>query len=198
MTELHSRRDARGFTLMEMLVVLGILAMLMALVVPRILGTQAKADIQATKIQIKSLMECLKHYKLDMKEFPTTDQGLKALIEKPADLSDEKAARWDGPYTESKELPKDPWGHEYQYEYPPTHGSASDSTTSDTSSTGDTTKANANDYPDIWSFGPDGEDGTDDDIKSWTEVKDKDQAAGQDSGSSQSSGSDRSSSSAGR
>jgi general secretion pathway protein G len=190
MTNLQHRRDARGFTLMEMLVVLGILAMLLALVVPRILGTQSKADRQAAQIQIKSLTECLKHYKLDMKEFPSTDQGLKALVEKPADLSDDKAGRWEGPYTESKELPKDPWGHEYQYEYPPTHGS------SDTASSGsgDSTKA-TNDYPDIWSFGPDGEDGTDDDIKSWTETKDKDQGAGQDKGSSQSSRSERSPSS---
>ncbi len=189
MTQLQHRRDARGFTLMEMLVVLGILAMLMALVVPRILGTQGKADIAATKIQIKSLTECLKHYKFDMKEFPSTDQGLKALIEKPSDLSDDKADRWDGPYVDGKELPKDPWGHEYQYEYPPTHGSSD----SASSSSADSTKAATNDYPDIWSFGPDGEDGTDDDIKSWTEVKDKDQGASQDKGSSQSSRSERSS-----
>ena len=140
-------RGRRGFTLMEMLVVLGILAMLLALVVPRILGTQKKADISATQSQLKLLRGCLQRYVLDMKEFPSTEQGLKALIEESSDLSETKAKRWDGPYTESGELPKDPWDNDFQYEYPPKHGTA--------------------DFPDIWSMGPDGEDGTEDDIVSW-------------------------------
>jgi general secretion pathway protein G len=187
MTRLPHRRGVRGFTLMEMLVVLGILAMLLALVVPRILGTQKKADISAAQSQIKLLRSCLQHYMLDMKEFPTTDQGLKALIEKPADLSDDKSKRWDGPYIEGEDLPKDPWGHEYQYEYPSTHSSGDSA-----QSSGDTTKASS-DYPDIWSFGPDGEDGTDDDIVSWKLASDKDKGTSDDKGSSQSPRSDRSS-----
>lgn len=142
-------RGQRGFTLMEMLVVLGILAILLALAVPRILGTQKKADISAAKSQIKILQQILAHYSMDMKEFPSTEQGLKALVKKPADLSEAKAKRWEGPYTESGELPKDPWGNDFMYEYPPKH---------------DTT-----DHPDIWSMGPDGEDGTEDDIVSWSQ-----------------------------
>ncbi len=61
---------------------------------------------------------------MDMKEFPPTEQGLKALVKKPADLSEAKAKRWEGPYTESGELPKDPWGNDFQYEYPPKHATA--------------------------------------------------------------------------
>jgi general secretion pathway protein G len=143
-------RGVRGFTLMEMLVVLGILAVLLAMVVPRILGTQKKADISAAQSQIKLLRGCLQRYALDMKEFPTTEQGLQSLVEKPADLSEAVAARWDGPYTETGELPMDPWGNPFQYEYPPTHGTADA------------------DYPDIWSWGYDREDGTEDDIVSWS------------------------------
>ncbi len=141
-------RKRRGFTLMEMLVVLGILVLLLALVTPRILGTQKKADITTTQSQIKLLRACLQRYALDMKEFPTTEQGLKALIECPSDVSETSAARWAGPYTETGELPKDAWGNDFSYEYPPTRGKG--------------------DYPDIWSVGPDGEDGTDDDIVSWS------------------------------
>jgi general secretion pathway protein G len=80
MTRLQYRRGRRGFTLMEMLVVLGILAILLALAVPRILGTQKKANISAAESQIKLLRSCLQHYTLDMKEFPPTEQGLKALV----------------------------------------------------------------------------------------------------------------------
>ncbi len=145
-------RDRRGFTLMEMLLVLAILVVLMGLVAPRILGTQKKADISSTKAQIGSLRSALEHYALDMKDFPKTDQGLSALIESPAE---KESSSWDGPYVTSSELPKDPWGHDYQYEYPPTHGKG--------------------DSPDIWSLGPDGEDNTEDDVVSWS--KNVEQAA---------------------
>ena len=137
----------RGFTLMEMLVVLAILVFLVSMVVPRVLGTQKKADLQSAKTQIGMLKGSLQHYALDCKTFPTTDQGLQALLAKPADLDDSVA--WGGPYIDSDSLPKDPWGHDYKYEYPPTHGTTAD-------------------RPDIWSMGPDGQDGTDDDITSWT------------------------------
>jgi general secretion pathway protein G len=152
MNRTSNNRSRRGFTLMEMLVVLGILAILLALAVPRILGTQKKANISATESQLKLLRSCLQRYMLDMKEFPPTEQGLKALVKKPADLSEAKAKRWDGPYTEAGELPKDPWGNDFQYEYPPKHGTT--------------------DFPDLWSLGPDGEDGTEDDIVSWSQDSD--------------------------
>ena len=132
---------------MELLVVLAILVLLFAMVGPRILGTQKKADIRATKAQIMMLKQCLERYALDLKDFPTTDDGLEALLEAPSDVDDEES-KWDGPYVNSPELPKDPWGNEYQYEFPPTRGKG--------------------DYPDIWSYGPDGEDDTEDDIVSWS------------------------------
>lgn len=140
-----SRRG--GFTLVEMLVVLGILVFLVAMVAPRILGTQKKADISGTKTQIGMFKAALERYALDAKDFPTTEQGLMALIEEPAGEEKTTVSGWEGPYVTSTELPKDPWGNEYQYEYPPTRGKG--------------------DYPDIWSFGPDGEDDTEDDVASW-------------------------------
>jgi len=155
MRQSRKRRTGRaGFTLMEMLVVLAILVLLVAMVAPRVLGTQKKADINAAKAQIGMFKAALERYALDMKDFPTTEQALQALVEEPTDsesLSDSasssSSSRWDGSYLTSADLPKDPWGNEYQYEYPPTRGKG--------------------DYPDIWSLGPDGEDDTEDDICSW-------------------------------
>jgi len=145
----------RAFTLVEMLIVLAILVGLAALVVPRLLGTQKKADVNNTKAQIDMLKSCLRHYHLDMKRFPATEEGLDALITSSAAAVDEMGmetttatTRWDGPYIEDGELPADPWGNPFQYAFPPTHGRG--------------------DFPDIWSFGPDGEDGTEDDITNWT------------------------------
>lgn len=148
----------RGFTLMEMLVVLGILVLLAALVLPRMLGSKKEADITSTKIQIKALRECLKQYALHMRDFPTTEQGLVALIECPSDVNETVAARWQGPYIEDGEVPADPWGNPYMYEYPPTHGKGGS--------------------PDIWSMGPDGEDDTDDDVVSWNKDDSSDMGAG--------------------
>lgn len=144
------RPRRRGFTLMELLVVLGILVLLVALVTPKILGTQEKADINFTKTQIGSFKGALEHYHIDMKEFPTTEQGLQAMITEPAAEDGTTSTRWDGSYTNSDSLPQDPWGNDYQYAYPPVNG--------------------AGEYPDVWSFGPDGQDGTEDDICSWTKT----------------------------
>jgi general secretion pathway protein G len=141
-----SRRAQRGFTLVEVLVVLAILVMLVGMVVPRILGTQKKADISGAKTQLGMFSAALEKYALDVKSFPTTEQGMAALLQKPADL--DEAVKWDGPYLNAQEMPKDPWGHDYKYEYPPTHGKL--------------------DRPDIWSAGPDGQDETEDDVVSWS------------------------------
>ena len=140
-----TRRPRAGFTLVEMLVVLAILVLLVTMVVPRIIGSQKKADINAAKTQIGMYKAALERYALDCKKFPETEQGLNALVSKPADLNENTS--WDGPYV-TGEIGKDPWGNEYQYAYPPERGSG--------------------DNPDIWSYGPDGEDNTDDDICSWT------------------------------
>ncbi len=142
-----SGRRARhaGFTLVEVLVVLAILVLVASLVVPRILGYQKKADVRVTQTQIGQLRVALESYASDCKDYPTTEDGLEALVSRPPDLP-ERIAWGPKPYIDG--IPKDPWGNALQYEYPPTHG------------TGDT--------PDVWSLGPDGEDGTEDDICSWT------------------------------
>ena len=144
MRSTHIRRQRGGFTLVEMLVVLAILVLLVSMVVPRIIGSQKKADVNAAKTQIGMYKAALERYFLDCKKYPASEQGLGALVSKPSDLADN--ASWEGPYVNG-EIGKDPWGNEYQYKYPPEKGS------------GDT--------PDIWSFGPDGEDNTSDDICSW-------------------------------
>jgi general secretion pathway protein G len=142
MNRKHRRREA--FTLLELMIVLVILVLLFAMVGPRLLGSQRKADIKAAQTQIGNLEAALELYAVDMRSFPSTEDGLKALLEPP---SDERAARkWDGPYLDDV-LPLDPWDNEFQYEYPPTK--------------------NSRDFPDIWSLGPDGEADTEDDISNW-------------------------------
>ena len=144
----HSARR-QGFTLMEVLLVLVILVVLMGFAVPSLLGSKKKADIDSAKTQIGLFRTALEKYALDLNTFPTSEQGLDALTEKPSDLEEAQAANWSGPYisTSSKEAPKDPWGNKYSYEFPPTHGSG--------------------EYPDIWSAGPDGKEGSEDDIVNW-------------------------------
>jgi len=143
----NRRRNRGGFTLVELLIVLGILVLLVALVTPKILGTQKKADINMAKTQIGSFKGSLEQYAVDMKDFPTTEQGLQALAAAPAGTDGISSSRWDGSYINSDVIPKDPWGNNYQYAYPPVNGTG--------------------EYPDIWSFGPDGQDATGDEIVSW-------------------------------
>ena len=160
-------RRRRGFTLVELLIVMAILVLLASLVGPRLLGSKKKADIQATQTQIGLFQACLERYALDMNKFPSTEEGLQALVTAPTgdemgsmsmDTTDMEgaasstgggtASKWDGPYLQKMDIPADPWGNPYQYEYPPTHG--------------------AGDQPDIWSYGPDGTADTEDDIVSWS------------------------------
>src|SRR3990170_3828319 len=110
----------RGFTLIEMLVVLAILVLIMSMVGPRILGSRDKANVSAAKGQIEMLQASLEHYTLDMNDFPSTEQGLAGPGEAPAD--DEAKTKWEGPYINKSTIPKDPWGRDYRYESPPTHG----------------------------------------------------------------------------
>ena len=86
----------RGLTLIELMIVLIILVMLFAIAGPRLLGTQKKADIKGTKAQIGNFEAALKLYAVDMRTFPSTEDGLGALIKPPADEA--KARKWDGPY----------------------------------------------------------------------------------------------------
>ena len=112
-------RGARGFTLIEVLVVVVILAILAAIVVPRVIGRTDDAMIAKAKADVQGFTTALNLYKLDNFTYPSTDQGLMALIQKPAGTPD--APNWQsGGYIQ--ELPKDPWGRDYQYLSPGQHG----------------------------------------------------------------------------
>lgn len=157
---MKQERKRRGFTLVELMVVLAILVLLVAMVGPRLLGTQKKADVKATIQQVENLANCLNLYAVDNRTFPTSEEGLKALLEQPTEsttVTTQSTNRWDGPYLDAEELPLDPWGNAYGYEFPPTHGKRKD-------------------FPNIWSTGPDGEDNTGDDITNWTSDSEEDGA----------------------
>jgi len=107
----------RGFTLLEVMVVVVILGILAALVVPKILSRPDEARAIAARQDIASLMQALKLYRLDNHRYPTTEQGLEALVARPASA----APNWKaGGYVER--LPKDPWGNRYQYLNPGVQG----------------------------------------------------------------------------
>ncbi len=137
-------RGQRGFTLLEVMVVVVILGILAVLVVPKIISRPDEARIVAAKQDIASLMQALKLYRLDNQRYPTTEQGLIALYQKPT--TSPIPPNWKaGGYIER--LPKDPWGNPYQYLNPGGHGEV-----------------------DLYSFGADGApggDGNDADIGSW-------------------------------
>lgn len=134
-----------GFTLIEVMVVVVILGILAALVVPKIMGRPDEARMVAARQDIATLMQALKLYKLDNITYPSTEQGLQALTTKPA--SAPVPSNWkSGGYIDR--LPKDPWGHEFQYLNPGLHGEI-----------------------DVFSLGADGAqggEGNDADIGSWS------------------------------
>ena len=112
-----TKQRARGFTLIELLVVLVILGLLGSIVGPRVMKYLSKAKTDSARLQIQDFAATLDHYKLELGRYPTTDEGLKALVEQPSN-----AEGWNGPYLKKKELPKDPWGNEYSYRFPGQHG----------------------------------------------------------------------------
>jgi len=117
----RERFGSQGFTLIEIMVVLVILGILAGLIVPRIIGRPDEARRMKAKIQIQSLETALQLYKLDTGNYPTTEQGLQALVEAPA--TGELAKSWrEGGYLEKGQVPKDPWGGEYIYLSPGTRG----------------------------------------------------------------------------
>jgi general secretion pathway protein G len=113
--------DYRGFTLIELMVVIVILGILAGLIVPRIMGRPEEAKQLKAKMQIESLETALKLYKLDNGMYPDTEQGLQALIEEPETGIVPKNWRKQG-YLEKGRLPKDPWGNEFVYLSPGAHG----------------------------------------------------------------------------
>jgi general secretion pathway protein G len=110
------RKRDEGFTLIELLVVLIILGLLSALVAPKFFGKIEKAKTKTAKAQVELLGAALDDFRLDNGRYPTTEEGLKALREKPGDLE-----TWDGPYL-PKPVPEDPWGRPYHYQSPGEHG----------------------------------------------------------------------------
>jgi general secretion pathway protein G len=111
-----AHRQERGFTLMELLVVIVIMGLLAALVAPRFFDQVSKSNTKIAKAQIRSLESALDQYRLDVGSYPTTEQGLNALTSRPQNLD-----RWAGPYLKQA-LPPDPWGASYRYKSPGEHG----------------------------------------------------------------------------
>jgi len=147
MRQVKKNRNRRrgGFTLLEVLIVVGIIAILAAFVVPNLMGSGEKAKRQITESLIGDngpIANALDRYRLDMGTYP---EELSALTEQPEDEDEDK---WSGPYLKNPEDLKDAWGNAIEYKFPG--------------------EVRENSY-DLWSNGPDNEEGTEDDIKNWTE-----------------------------
>src|ERR671925_766390 len=110
--ETRVRRPVAGFTLLELLVVVVIIGLLAGLVAPRYFGQVGKSEVNIAKAQIDALEKALDQYRLDTGRYPTSELGLKALVERPS-----SEPKWNGPYLK-KSVPLDPWGKAYLYKMP--------------------------------------------------------------------------------
>lgn len=144
---IHEKKSEQGFTLLEIVAVLTLMAALLSLVTPNIIKELKKGQTKAARAQVQSIKNVLNSYYMDNSCYPTTEQGLKALAEKPS--IPPVPETWDGPYLEDKKIPRDPWGEELRYISPGVHNP---------------------DRYDLYSFGSDkkeGGEGNDADIGNW-------------------------------
>ncbi len=142
MKHYNAKQQQTGFTLLELLVVLGIIAMLAGIVGPQVMKHMGESKTKAAKVQIEDLSASLDMYKLDLGRYPTTEEGLNALVESP-----DSSKPWNGPYLKKSKVPVDPWQQPYHYVSPGEHGKF-----------------------DIYSYGADGKEGgegEDQDLLSW-------------------------------
>ena len=117
----QKKNTQAGFTLIELMVVIVILGLLAGVIIPRFMGETDKAKVATTKMQIASLESALKMYKLDNGSYPSTEQGLQALVESPT--AGNLPTNWrKGGYLEKGKVPKDPWKNDYIYICPGSHG----------------------------------------------------------------------------
>lgn len=107
----------RGFTLIELLVVLIILGLLVGIVLPNVIGQVGSSKTKTARIQIEELGAALDIFRLETGRYPTTAEGLRALVERPGDLQS-----WNGPYLKKRIVPADPWERPYHYRSPGRHG----------------------------------------------------------------------------
>ena len=110
---IETRRGTRGFTLLELMVVLLILGLLASIAAPRVTKYLRKAKVETAKIQVDALSAAVDSFHLDTGRFPTAQEGLRVLMEQPAE-----PAGWDGPYLKKRDSLSDPWGHPYLYRIP--------------------------------------------------------------------------------
>lgn len=113
----HFKKPMSGFTLIELLVVLAIIGLLAGLVGPQVMKHLGSSKTKAAKVQIEDLAGALDMYRMDVGRYPSTEEGLKSLVEKPAD-----ARSWNGPYLRKNNVPQDPWVYDYHYASPGEHG----------------------------------------------------------------------------
>jgi general secretion pathway protein G len=112
-----ARQGERGFTLVEMLVVITIIGLIMGLIGPRVLNYLSESKVKAAKIQMQSFSSALDLFNLDTGRYPTTAEGLTALVSRTSGI-----AAWNGPYLKGGNVPNDPWNHPYIYRAPGEHG----------------------------------------------------------------------------
>ncbi len=146
--QLH-RSDQKGFTLIELMVVIAILALLGGIVAPQVMNKLKEAKPQKVGIDIERIGMALDMYAVQNGDYPTTEQGIDALLRQPT--SQPEPLNWNGPYVKAGTKFVDPWNNDYVYESPSTH--------------------EGYDY-DLFSYGPDKQEGGEDDITNWSEDED--------------------------